>query len=270
MFGQSIRQRERLICRQACAQLRGMAYSPPLVVRELPKMGRVHRVACWRFGQRQFHLAADTEYATFLHEYFREGVMDIRERVPAELDRTVLIAARMGLKHPGGYGNPRVLLTDLVVTVDVEGRLADEAVKVRRSVSDPGPDTEIELAILSQYWEERGVRLFIVLSHGLNSVWARNLAWLYPAREYIERVGVSEAERHAQRIVLAELARSCHMSAGDACSAATRERGLVPGASMRAFRQLLATGQLLTNLRAPALWDQSPSSFVAVPRETAA
>jgi len=265
MFGQSLRQRERLLSRQACARLRGIAYSPPLVVRELPKMGRVHRVACWRFGQRQFHLAADTEHATFLHEYFREGVVDIRERVPAELDRTMIIAARMGLKHPGSVGHPRVLLTDLVVTVDTDGRSLDEAVKVRRAGVDIGPDTEGELAILSQYWEERGVQLFTALSHGLDSTWARNLAWLYPAREYVERAGVSEAERHAQRVLLGELTGLRHMTAGDACSAATRHRGLVPGASMRAFRQLLATGQLLTDLRAAALWDQPPSSFIIVP-----
>ena len=73
----------------------GSEYKPWLTVRDLPSVGRSHRV----FGhkcQRTHHLLSDLELATFLLLEWSTKTTEIREQLPLRLDDTLSIAADVG------------------------------------------------------------------------------------------------------------------------------------------------------------------------------
>src|SRR5690554_6517583 len=78
-------------------------YKPWLTVRDLPSLGRVHRV----FGlksKRTHHLLSDLELSVFLMLEWHSEVTQIREQFPLERDITRRLAHDAGIKHPNIAG----------------------------------------------------------------------------------------------------------------------------------------------------------------------
>lgn len=248
----------------ACALRRGVEYESPISVRQLPKIGLVHRISCRRFGERHLHIADNQRRAVFLQEYFREGVCDIRENVPTRLDSTLEVAASLGLRHPKSRGVATTLFTDFIVTLNVDGQDVDEAILVRRKPYSAPVSGDREYEILRDYWDARSVSVRLAPSDGLRSWWARNLAWLYPCRERLECTPLSERELFAQDAVLTELTTESHLSTAHACRNATTRRKLEAGESIRALRQLFAAGWLATDMDVPSLFDLPPCALTVV------
>lgn len=96
---------------------RGIYYIPWLKVREVPSLGRCHRV----FGikhKRIYQLFSDLEYYYFLLQSFNDNVYEIREQFPLlSLQHTQLIAKELDIRHPSFQGKDIVMSTDFLITV---------------------------------------------------------------------------------------------------------------------------------------------------------
>lgn len=268
MIGLSRSTRRRLLTRQHAGQLHGDGYVSPLRGRELPRSGLIHRFACARFGDRPVELRSDTELCVFLEQYFRTGVTDIREHVPSVTSHTTAIALRNGLHHPGGTSNPEVLLTDLVVTLRKDGAIKEEAILTRHSHGASTPAFETECRLLELYWRECGTEFSVCRRDGVNAPLAANLCWLFPVGEQILRAGLTGAQQLAHAVLLDELVHHDHVTIREACRSASRRGSLPAGASVCAFRQLLAMQVLVVDLSAPDLFCLPPAAFTVTAART--
>ncbi|MCN4143638.1 MAG: hypothetical protein LC437_00730 [Thiohalomonas sp.] len=77
----------------------GAAYKPFLEVRDLPSKGRTHRLPSIIHG-RVLHLLSDLELATFYLFDWSTFMLDIREHFPLNIDDTVALAEKLGIRHP--------------------------------------------------------------------------------------------------------------------------------------------------------------------------
>ena len=94
----------------------GSEYRPWLTVRDLPSLGRVHRV----FGhksQRTHHLLSDLELAVFLLLEWLPEVTQIREQFPLDRTLTKQLAADAGIRHPAQQGVEHFMSTDFLVNM---------------------------------------------------------------------------------------------------------------------------------------------------------
>ncbi|MFL9866640.1 TnsA endonuclease N-terminal domain-containing protein [Paraburkholderia fungorum] len=268
VIGLSRSTRRRLLTRQHEGMVHGDRYVSPLRGLELPRSGLIHRFACAKFGNRTVELRSDTELAVFMEQYFRPHVIDIREHVPSVTSHTRAIALRNGLHHPGGTSNPEVLLTDLVVTLQEESAVWEEAILTRHSDGASTPALETECRLLGLYWRECGTEFSVCRRDGVNAPLAANLCWLFPVAEQILRTGVTDAQHLAHAVLLDELAHHDHVTVREACRAATRRGSLPVGASVCAFRQLLAVQALVVDLSASDLFCLPPAAFTVTAART--
>lgn len=268
MIGLSRSTRRRLLTRQQAGLEHGGGYVSPLRGRELPRSGLIHRFACARFGNRPVELRSDAELCVFLEQYFRKDVVDIREHVPVVTSHTVAIAQDYGLQHPGGLTHPEVLLTDLVVTLQKDGAVKDEAILTRHAGTASSAAFRTECALLERYWSQCGATFSVCHRDGVNSPLAANLCWLFPVAEQILRTGVTAAQQLVHAMLLDELVHHDHVTVRQACRAATRRGCLPAGASVYAFRQLLAMQALAVDLSACDLFCLPPAAFTVIAPHT--
>ncbi|MFC6948356.1 hypothetical protein ACFQI9_27670 [Paraburkholderia dipogonis] len=75
------------------------------------------------------------------------------------------------------------------------------------------------------------------------------------------RTGVTAAQQLVHAVLLDELVHHDHVTIREACRAATRRGSLPAGASVCAFRQLLAMQALVVDLSARDLFCLPPAAF---------
>jgi hypothetical protein len=240
----------------------GRDYRSLLEVHEISSYGLIHRLACWRFGNRQFNLFANAEKAVFLHYWFDQSTVQIYDGVRCSRDATLDIARRLGVRHPeASRGVPAIVSTDLLIVRETADGLVERAVSIKYAGRKLKDKDHRNLLIQKIYHEERGREWRFSSNFGLNSNRARNLNWLFFAAERSDRGEITVGELHAQDAVLSELRSQPHRTAEEACRAATARFRLPAHAAAGAFRMLLATQALIADMDAPALLDLPPAAF---------
>lgn len=155
-------------------------YKPWLTVRDLPSLGRVHRV----FGhksKRTHHLLSDLELAAFLLLEWHSEVTQIREQFPLERDSTRRLALEVGVKHPNIAGVDQYMSSDFLV--DTTDELEPRFVWQAKYVSALGDARTVEKLVLEhRYWEEKEYPFYLVTEREIPPVVFKNIQWLYPAQ----------------------------------------------------------------------------------------
>ncbi|MBT1063985.1 TnsA endonuclease N-terminal domain-containing protein [Bowmanella sp. Y26] len=168
-------------------------YKPWLTVRDLPSLGRVHRV----FGhksKRTHHLLSDLELSVFLMLEWHNEITQIREQFPLERDTTRQLAEAAGIKHPNVAGVDQYMSSDFLVDSanDNEPRFVLQA-KYASALQDPRTVEKLELE--RRYWQEKNLPWYLITENDVPAVVTRNINWLYqPQRE------VADMELALQRI----------------------------------------------------------------------
>ncbi len=155
-------------------------YKPWLTVRDLPSLGRVHRV----FGhksKRTHHLLSDLELATFLLLEWHPEVTQIREQFPLVRDTTRRLAIDAGIEHPNMGGIDQYMSSDFLVDSadEKEPRFVWQA-KYASALSDAR--TVEKLEVERRYWEEKEYPWYLVTEREIPPVVFKNIQWLYPAQ----------------------------------------------------------------------------------------
>jgi hypothetical protein len=157
----------------------GKSYKPFLEVRDVPSKGRVHRRPAITHG-RIVHLLSDLELAAFLLFDWASIVVDIREQYPLDIETTLEISERIGIKHPAYAGVDQVMTTDLVVDLKVDGQIITHAISAKYA-NDLEDKRVIEKQELERrYWEGKGIPWFIFTEQEVPRNLVQNIKWLIP------------------------------------------------------------------------------------------
>ncbi len=211
-------------------------YKPWLTVRDLPSLGRVHRV----FGhksKRTHHLLSDLELSVFLMLEWHSEVTQIREQFPLERDITRRLAADAGIKHPKVAGVDQYMSSDFLVDSSnaKEPRFVLQ-VKYRDALNDRRTVEKLELE--RRYWHEKALPWYLITEAEVPAVVATNIKWLYPAQR--EEEESTEIDLQQIKFYAHHLERNRDKTVISICKALDTAYDLPLGESLHEVRQLLA------------------------------
>lgn len=210
-------------------------YKPWLTVRDLPSLGRVHRV----FGhksKRTHHLLSDLELSVFLMLEWHNDITQIREQFPLERDTTRQLAEATGIKHPSVAGSDQYMSSDFLVDSvnESEPKFVLQA-KYAAALQDSRTVEKLELE--RRYWQEKEVPWYLITEKDIPAVVTKNINWLYPAQRIEE-----DAELELQQIEFYahHFAKSPNKAIVAICKELDAAYDLPLGESLYEVRQLLA------------------------------
>jgi len=225
---------------------RGRDYKPWLTVRDLPSLGRSHRI----FGhksQRTHHLFSDLELAVFLLLEWQTTTLEIREQFPLQRELTIEIAEQCGIPHPSVAGVTQYMSSDFLVTAS-QAEFPKFAIQAKRSEDLVKPRVIEKLELERQYWQRKNTPWFLITEKEIPSAVFQNIEWLYPAQrgeiatsDLIHRLSIYNhhfAERPDSTII--NIAKSLDVA-----------YALPVGESLREIRQLLAHRFFIFDLYKP-------------------
>lgn len=259
--------RIRRYLKEGRGQGQGAGYKPWLRTSDVPSLGRVHRVYCPK-TTRVHHFLSDTEYFAFLHFWWDDTVIDIREQFPL-LDRegTGRIADSLGVKHPMDPHSrtPIVMTTDFLLTLYTGSRQTLKACAVKQaSELDNGRVLE-KLEIERIYLDERGVEWKVLTEKEVKTPFGRNLEWIFPCFDE-SYLGDPALVAPLSSKFVETILGAPHAPASCLCQEFDSAFELTPGTGLTLLRHLLARKVLTTDLTAGKLQDRPASSFAVNPK----
>lgn len=158
---------------------RGKNYKPYIRVHEFGSTGRSHRILGWKTG-RIHHLLSDLELYFFLESQWDDNCFDIREQYPLlPVEDTLLIAKKMGIRHPNKFGKNIVMTTDFVLTIK-DGKIIRDIVRNVKPISKIDNRTIEKLRIEKEYFNQKGINDWgIVTENEINITKAKNINYIY-------------------------------------------------------------------------------------------
>ncbi|KZK96821.1 Transposon Tn7 transposition protein TnsA [Pseudovibrio sp. Ad5] len=211
-------------------------YKPWLTVRDLPSLGRVHRV----FGhksKRTHHLLSDLELSVFLLLEWHSEVTQICEQFPLERDDTCKLALEAGIKHPNLAGVDQYMSSDFLVDTSDEQtpRFALQA-KYKDALQDARTIEKLELE--RRYWQAKGVPWYLITEREVPAVVTKNIKWLHPAMRAEE--GCIELTLEQMEFYGHHFKNNPNKTVTSICKDLDMAYELPPGQSLQEIRQLLA------------------------------
>ena len=151
----------------------GEWYKPQITTHDFPSKGKVSRIM-GHTTHRIHHLMSQLEKMYFLTLDYRSTVLDIKEQYPLPLDITLLIAARLGIRHPGQNGYPVPITTDFYYLEFGEWH----AVQVKTEKDLQKKRVQEKFAIEKAYYDQIGVEWQVVTDKMIPRELAENHLWL--------------------------------------------------------------------------------------------
>ena len=169
----------------------GKDYKPFVDVRDIASKGRSHRVPSVTVG-RVHHLLSDLELHALLQLDWHPDVVDIREQFPIPMEDSKRISEEMEIAHPSYQGTDRVVTTDFLVDLEVNGQINRKAIsaKYKDHLDDPRVIEKLELE--RRYWLSKGIPFFLVTENEIPEILRRNVQWFHP---YINHFQLTAAEQ---------------------------------------------------------------------------
>ncbi|MDE2334226.1 MAG: heteromeric transposase endonuclease subunit TnsA [Rhodospirillales bacterium] len=241
----------------------GADYMPWLTVQDVASRGRSQRTVGSITG-RIHHLLSDLERRAFLIFDHFDGVKDIREQFPLDLDETRAIAAAAAINHPVDVKSRHDLVqtTDLVIDLERDGRVVLLARAVKPSSDLAIPRVIEKLEIERRYWGSRGIDWGVITEKELPQTVLRNLEMLQASSgldKLVQPYDGYYSER--ARLIAAELDRAQGSTLQGFCQEMDARLGLERGGALFLVRNLLATKVWRADLTKPITDDMPMSAF---------
>lgn len=165
----------------------GSDYKPWVYVHDVPSLGLCSRV---KYKGRTAHYLSGLEKRAAMDFMWNPAVVDIREQFRIDVEDTIPIAERMGIKHPvdRATGTPFNCSSDFVLTVRGEDGVEREVVRSVKQVRElelTGARTKerrrdiegtlAKLEIERRYWSDRGVDWALLTDRDLSASRCMNI-----------------------------------------------------------------------------------------------
>ena len=220
-------------------------FSPGIRTYEIPSLGKTARA----FGEttgRVHHCLSQLEKYFFLWLDYDPAVSDIKEQFLLPLDRTLLIAAQMGIKHPYANQVPAVMSTDFCYCKD--GHWYAVAIKTTEDLQKPR--VQEKLKIEKAYWEKQQIPWRIVTEEDLPRQLILNLQWMHSGKPIAELIPDEELLEHVSEAFL-ELFENQDIPFAEIVNVFEAYCGLIPGSVIQLFKQLVMDGKIKLDLTRP-------------------
>ena len=156
--------------REGRGQGRGADYKPYIQGREFNSQGTCSTPVDWKTG-RTVELLSQAEKAVWYVLRWDDQVEDILEQYPLDLEKTVALADKYGIRHPKDRSTR--MTTDFLVVFKNGSRTA---VSVKSNEADLKKERTIEkLYLEKKYWEEDGVGFSLVFKSNVNMIAVNNI-----------------------------------------------------------------------------------------------
>jgi len=248
----------------------GEKYIPYFFVRDVPSLGRSHRIYS-KLSGRVHHLLSDIEYSHYLMFDMDDSVVDIREQFALSRDETIKIASLLGFRHPK---DPRsdtnsVMTTDLVITYKNRSSPTHKAFAIKPASQTQKPRVSEKLKIEEAYWKKKGIPFHVLTEHDISLHLKRSLQWL---RQYHDLSKFTEPspgyfDELAKHLLICISASNTHeITLCEICGLLDNHFAYEVGSHLMIARHMLATRILQTNLNREQLWNTPVSEIEIHPR----
>ncbi len=229
---------------------RGRDYKPALTIYSVNSKGQSGRFSGNKTG-REHHFLSLNEQNYFLIAEFSNSVADIREQFPLNIDKTHLIAKKLGLKHPAYPKAQQPMTTDFCITKRINGITTDiiRTIKPATDLLDRRTIEKFEIERI--YWDEEGIDWGIVTDLEINKTMAKNIKTFrgaYDLSGFSELRELGESVLIVYKRELAKLLISENNATRDIIHKFATEYHLRPASGITLFHHLLATKVLRCDL----------------------
>lgn len=220
----------------------GADYKPYLLIHDVPSTGLASRVWGWKTN-RVHHFLSRLELKVFYTFEWQPDVLDVREQFPLDLDETLAIANRLGVRHPRDpkTKNYVVMTSDFVLTVR-KGFITDEqihTIKYKKDLENARVKEKLEIERV--YWQEiRGLNWGILTEDDVDVNVSANVEWLHGHRD-VNRLAPLTAEdiAHIETLLTPKVVQG-GFRLRDLTNECDAHLGLALGTSLSIVRHLLA------------------------------
>lgn len=229
----------------------GADYVPYLLIHDVPSIGLASRVWGWK-ARRVHHLLSRLELKFFYTLEWRQDVLDIREQFPLDLNETLAIADRLGVRHPR---DPKtkdyaVMTSDFVITVR-KGFGSEEHISAVKYEEDrEKARVKEKLEIERVYWEEvRGLDWNVVTEKNVDVTLAANVEWVHGHREVERLIPLTPEDVARVEAILTPRVAQGRFRLRDLTNECDEQLRLEPGSSLDIVRHLLANRRWEVDMR---------------------
>ncbi|BBN58972.1 heteromeric transposase endonuclease subunit TnsA [Hydrogenovibrio marinus] len=216
----------------------GKDYIPFFKVHELSSSGESIRIRGAKTS-RIHHLLSGLEFLTFQIFDWSPNVVDIREHFPLNISETITLAESLGLNHPVSNKKLKVVTTNFLIDLEGGEKLAIN-VLYKKELSKKRILEKLQLE--KSYWQNKGVKWFVVTEEQFSAELKENMAWIRPYADLSDHE--SQIVKEAQNVLFPRLQKGSSKSLMKYCGELDDSYHLKPGSHLEMLRNAVANKQL--------------------------
>lgn len=220
-------------------------YKPWIHIQEISSDGTSYRALSHRTG-RVVHLLSKLEFLAFSLFDWDESIYDIREQYPIDLETTLEVAEKAGIKHPQKGDKFHVFTTDLLLDFDdLESNQTAIQIKYVKDLMDKNVIAKLEIERRSCI--AKGMKWKLLTDLDIPHIQQVNIDWILGGKDlHIEETFDKRVED-----LYAQLKQSPNAKFTKACSDYDKRHGQVAGEALKLARNAFSYRLLTFDIKIP-------------------
>lgn len=220
-------------------------YKPWIHIQEISSDGTSYRALSHRTG-RVVHLLSKLEFLAFSLFDWDESIHDIREQYPIELETTLEVADKAGIKHPQKGDKYHVFTTDLLLDYDeFESDQTAIQIKYIKDLMDKSVIAKLEVERRSCV--AKGMKWRLITELDIPHVQQVNIDWILGGKD----LHIGETINIQVDELWAELRLTLNAKLARACSDYDKRHGQPIGDALKLARNAFSYRLLAFDIKAP-------------------
>lgn len=220
-------------------------YKPWIYIQEISSDGTSYRALSHRTG-RVAHLLSKLEFLVFSLLDWDESIHDIREQYPLDLETTLKVAEKAGIKHPRKGNKYHVFTTDLLV--DYDGLDSKQvAIQVKYIADLMDKDVIAKLEIERRSCLAKGMNWKLITELDIPHVQQVNIDWILGGKD----LHIEETLQNQVYDLWSEINRFPDMKLAKACANYDKRHGLPAGEALKLARNAFSYRLMAFDIHKP-------------------
>lgn len=224
---------------------RKQSYKPWIYIQEISSKGTSYRVLSHRTG-RVVHFLSKLEFLTFSLFDWDESICDIREQYPMDIETTLEVAEKAGIKHPKKGNKYHVFTTDILLDYDnIQSKQKAIQVKYIEDLMDKNTIQKLEIERRS--FLAKGIEWQLMTELDIPYTQQVNIDWILGGKD----LEISDEIHERVFDLWDEIEHLPNIKLTKACSDFDKRHGLMPGESLKVARNSFSYRILAFDIKKP-------------------